>query len=108
MKFSEFVGYDTRNKLEHCGGDRFNPLDTGFLFSICLVRVCWQHHAIPDGWTFINFSGYGHKSNSLYCFTRESTYMLFKLGVVEVCALGVLLVKNILMGASIASGGKLL
>ena len=32
MKFSGYVGYDTRENLEHFGGDRLNPLDTGFLF----------------------------------------------------------------------------
>ena len=33
---------------------------TRFLF-IFWVRVCWQHHRLPDGWTFKKFSGYGHK-----------------------------------------------
>ena len=32
MKFSGYVDYDTRNNLEHFGGDAFNPLDTGFIF----------------------------------------------------------------------------
>ena len=32
MKFPEQVGYVTRNNLEHFGDDRFNPLETGFLF----------------------------------------------------------------------------
>ena len=61
MKFSGYVGYDTRNNLEHFGDDRLNPLGIGFIFFIFWVRGCWQHHGIPGGWTFMKFSGYGHK-----------------------------------------------
>ena len=32
MKFSWYVGYDTRNNLEHFGDDRFNHSDTWFFF----------------------------------------------------------------------------
>ena len=32
MNFSGYVGYGTRNNLEHFGDDRFNPLGIGFLF----------------------------------------------------------------------------
>ena len=32
MKFSGYVGYDTRTNLEHFGDDRFYLLDTEFLF----------------------------------------------------------------------------
>ena len=31
MKCLGYVGYDTRNNLEHFGGDRFNPLGIGIL-----------------------------------------------------------------------------
>ena len=44
IKFSGYVGYDTSNNLEHLGDGRFSPFDTGFLFSIFWVHVCWQHH----------------------------------------------------------------
>ena len=32
MKFSGYIGYDTRDNLEHFVDDRLNPLDKGFLF----------------------------------------------------------------------------
>ena len=32
MKYSGYVGYDTRNNLEQFGDDRYNLLDIGFLF----------------------------------------------------------------------------
>ena len=32
MKFSGVVGEDARNNLKYFWDDRFNPLDTGFLF----------------------------------------------------------------------------
>ena len=34
MKFSGYIGYKTRDNLEHFGDNRFNPLDTGFLFLV--------------------------------------------------------------------------
>ena len=32
MKFSGYIGYDTRNNLEHFENDAFNPFGTGFIF----------------------------------------------------------------------------
>ena len=32
MKFSEYVGCDTRNNLEHFRDDQFNPLDTELIY----------------------------------------------------------------------------
>ena len=43
------------------GNDAFNPLDTGFIFSISSVRVYWQHYGIMGGRIVMKFSGYGHK-----------------------------------------------
>ena len=42
MKLSAYAGHDTRNNLQHFWGDRFNPLDTGFLFyslGLCLLAT---------------------------------------------------------------------
>ena len=41
MKFSGYVGYDTRNNLDHFGGDRSNPFDTGFLFLVFFFFFFW-------------------------------------------------------------------
>ena len=59
MKFSGYVGYDTRNNLEHFGGDRFNPLGTDFFFYFlgpCLLatsrNIGWMDiHDIFRIWT---------------------------------------------------------
>ena len=77
-------------RMFHFGDDRCNPLDTGFPFPFpgsVFIGV------IPDGWTFMKFSGYGHKKQQATLFHAwVDSFTLFKLGVAEVCALGVLLI----------------
>ena len=53
MKFSGYVGYDTRNNLEHFGDDRFNPLDTGFLF-FYFLGPCLLATSRNTGWMDIH------------------------------------------------------
>ena len=52
MKFSGYVGYDTRNNLEHFGDDRFNPLSLGFLFYF--LGLCLMATSRNTGWMDIH------------------------------------------------------
>ena len=52
--FQDMLAVTQKNNLEHFGDDRFNPLGTGFRFP-------FSESVIPDGWTFMKFSGYGHE-----------------------------------------------
>ena len=71
MKFSEYVGYDTRNNLEHFWDDRLNPLDTGFLFlfsgSLFVGNITEYR---MDGYSW-NFQDMDSRSNGLDCLTLE-------------------------------------
>ena len=99
MKCSVYVGYDTRNNLDHLGDGWCNwPLGHRIHFSIFWVRVCWRYHGETDGWIFMKFSGHGHKKQQATLFHAwMDCFTLLKLGAVEVCALGVLLFGSVLL-----------
>ena len=49
MKFSGYVDYDAWSKLEHFEDAVLNLLDTGFVFSIFWIQVCFKTLRVVNG-----------------------------------------------------------
>ena len=107
MDFHEISGhfvYDTKNNLEHFGDDRFNPWTLGSFFYF--LSPCWLATSRNTGWMDIHeiFRIWTQEA-ICYNVSRLSRLTLFKLGVAEVCPLGVLL-DHILNGNMLLNGLK--
>ena len=77
----------------------FWPLEYRVYFPIFWVCVCYQPYGITDGLIFMKFSGYGHKKELARLFHAWlDCFPFLKQGTVEVCAFGVLLFIDYILG----------
>ena len=74
MKFSEQVGRETKNKLEHFEDVAFNPLDPGSILAFSgsvLDTNIMKKRVKKISWNFQDMSGIAQQNIWLDCFTPE-------------------------------------